>query len=87
MYKLPKRRGRGGRGNSGIARKKTFFFQEVFPYTGEWPQVLFVPTDAIRVAASPRIGVGPGFDSQGSVNFFPNTAFPTYTESMSKLLG
>ena len=45
------------------------------------------PTDAIRAAVSPRIGVGPGFDSQGSVNFFPNTAFPTYTESMSKLLG
>ena len=29
----------------------------------------FNPTDAIRVAVSPRIGVGPGFDSQGSVNF------------------
>ena len=56
-------------------------------FSGEWPQVFFNPTDAIRVAASPRIGVGPGFDSQGSVNFFPNTAFPTYTESMSKLLG
>ena len=29
----------------------------------------FNPTDAMRVAVSPRIGVGPGFDSQGSVNF------------------
>ena len=25
-------RGRGGRGNLGNARKKTFFFMEVFPY-------------------------------------------------------
>ena len=30
MYKLPERRG-GGRGNLGNARKKTFFFHEVFP--------------------------------------------------------
>ena len=34
------------------------------------------PTDAIRVAVSPRIGVGPGFDSQGSVNFFTKYCFP-----------
>ena len=38
------------------------------------------------VAGPPWIGVGPGFDSQGSVNFLPNTAFPTYSESMTKLL-
>ena len=36
----------------------------------------FKPTDAIRVAVSPRIGVGPGFDSQGSVNFFTKYCFP-----------
>ena len=39
-------------------------------FSGEWPQVFFNPTDAIRVAVSPRIGVGPGFDSQVCVNFF-----------------
>ena len=32
MYKLPKRRGGGGRGNLGNTREKTFFLQEVFPY-------------------------------------------------------
>ena len=31
MYNLPETGGGGGRGNSGNARKKTFFFQEVFP--------------------------------------------------------
>ena len=36
----------------------------------------FNPTDATRVAGSPRIGVGPGFDSQGSVNFFNKYCFP-----------
>ena len=30
----------------------------------------------IRVAGSPRIGVGPGFDSQGSVTFFHKYCFP-----------
>ena len=45
-----------------------------------------LPTDARMVAGPPQIGVGPGFDSQGSVNFLPNTAFPTYSESMTKLL-
>ena len=39
-------------------------------FSGEWPQVFFNPTDARRVAAPPRIGVGLGFDSQGGVNFF-----------------
>jgi hypothetical protein len=38
-------------------------------YSGEWPQVFFNPTDTIMVANSPRIGVGPGFDSQGCVTF------------------
>ena len=36
----------------------------------------FNPTDTTRVAVSPRIGVGPGFDSQGSVNFFIKYCFP-----------
>ena len=36
----------------------------------------FNPTEAVRVAASPRIGVGPGFDSQGSVTFFHKYCFP-----------
>ena len=36
----------------------------------------FNPTDATRVASSPRLGVGPGFDSQGSVNFFNKYCFP-----------
>ena len=45
-------------------------------FSGEWPQVFFKPTDAIRVAVSPRIGVGPGFDSQGTVNFFTKYCFP-----------
>ena len=77
MYKLPERGGaREGEVIRAMPERKHSFFQEVFPYTGEWPQVLFVPTDAIRVAASPRIGVGPGFDSQGSVHFFTKYCFP-----------
>ena len=36
----------------------------------------FKPTDATRVAGSPQIGVGPGFDSQGSVTFFHKYCFP-----------
>ena len=32
-------------------------------------KVFLNPTDTIRVANSPRIGVGPGFDSQGCVTF------------------
>ena len=36
----------------------------------------FNPTDAIRVAVSPRIGVGPGFDSQGSVTVAQKVAQP-----------
>ena len=31
---------------------------------------------SLRVAVSPWIGVGPGFDSQGSVNFFTKYCFP-----------
>ena len=38
--------------------------------------MMIKPTDAIRVAVSPRNGVGPGFDSQGSVNFFTKYCFP-----------
>ena len=34
-------------------------------------------TGARMVAGPHRIGVGPGFDSQGSVIFLLNTAFPT----------
>ena len=34
------------------------------------------PTDAVRVARPPRIGVSPGFDSQDSVNFFTKYCFP-----------
>ena len=34
------------------------------------------PTDAVRVARPPRIGVSPGFDSQDSVNFFIKYCFP-----------
>ena len=36
----------------------------------------FNPTDAIVVTGPPRIGVGPGFDSQGSVIFFNKYCFP-----------
>ena len=36
----------------------------------------FNPTDAIMVTGPPRIGVGPGFDSQGSVTFFYKYCFP-----------
>ena len=36
----------------------------------------FNPTDATRVAGSPRLGVGPRFDSQGSVIFFNKYCFP-----------
>ena len=36
----------------------------------------FKPTDTIMVANSPRIGVGPGFDSQGCVTFFHKYCFP-----------
>ena len=45
-------------------------------YSGEWPQVFFKPTDTIMVPNSPRIGVGPGFDSQGCVTFFHKYCFP-----------
>ena len=55
-------------------------------FSGEWPQVFFNPTDAIRVAVSPRIGVGLGSIPRVVYISLPNTAFPTYTESMSKLL-
>ena len=47
-----------------------FSFEEMFN------SIFFNPTDATRVAGSPRIGVGPGFDSQGSVNFFNKYCFP-----------
>ena len=33
------------------------------------------PTDAIMVTLPPWIGVGPGFNSQGSVNFFLKYCF------------
>ena len=39
-------------------------------------KVFFKPTDTIMVANSPRIGVGPGFDSQGCVTFFHKYCFP-----------
>ena len=58
-------------------------------YSGEWPHVnfFFNPTDATRVARSPRLGVGPGFDSQGSVIFFLKQirTFPTCIESIGLL--
>ena len=51
-------------------------------YSGEWPHVIFFnPTDATRVAKSPRLGVGPGFDSQGSVTFFHKYCFPNLHRS------
>ena len=36
----------------------------------------FKPTDTIMVATSPRIGVGLGSDSQGSVTLFHKYCFP-----------
>ena len=45
----------------------------------------FKPTDTIVVANSPRIGVGPGSDSQGCVTFFHKYCFPTCTESIGLL--
>ena len=42
----------------------------------DYLKFFFNPTDATRVAGSPRIGVGPGFDSQGSVTFFNKYCFP-----------
>ena len=36
----------------------------------------FKPTDTIMVAKSPRTGVGPGFDSQGSVILFHKYCIP-----------
>ena len=44
--------------------------------TKQNPKKIFNPTDATRVARSPRLGVGPGFDSQGSVTFFNKYCFP-----------
>ena len=40
-----------------------------------WPSFKST-TDTIMVATSPRIGVGPGFDSQGSVTLFHKYCFP-----------
>ena len=37
---------------------------------------IFNPTDARMDAGPPQIGVGPGFDSQGSINFFTKYCFP-----------
>ena len=56
-------------------------FQLLLPAATQYKDVVpmmifFNPTDAIRVAGSPRIGVGPGFDSQGSVTFFHKYCFP-----------
>ena len=42
----------------------------------KYPHVFFKPTDTIMVAKSPRTGVGPGFDSQGSVPLFHKYCFP-----------
>ena len=53
-----------------IAYRTTYCFSRYLYF------YFFKPTDAIRVAVSPRIGVGPGFDSQGSVNFFTKYCFP-----------
>ena len=58
-------------------RKVTDFLPTLLGCSGEWPHVKFFnPTDATRVAKSPRLGVGPGFDSQGSVTFFHKYCFP-----------
>ena len=37
---------------------------------------IFNPTDAIMVTKTPRIGEGPGFDSQGSATLFIKYCFP-----------
>ena len=42
----------------------------------EWSILYFNPTDTSIVTTSPCIGVGPGFDSQGSVTFFHKYCFP-----------
>ena len=42
----------------------------------EWSILYFNPTDTSMVTKSPRIGVGLGFDSKGSVTFFHKYCFP-----------
>ena len=55
--------------------------------TPEKERTSFNPTDNSMVTKSPRIGVGPGFDSQGSVIFFLKQirTFPTCIESIGLL--
>ena len=59
-------------------------------YIIEWPHVIFLTQqtqDTTMVTMIPRIGEGPGLDSQGSVTqHITSIAFPTCFESMAKLL-
>ena len=48
------------------------------PCSSKYPNIYFNPTDAIMVTGPPRIGVGLGFDSQGSVSFLDKYCFPNF---------
>ena len=58
------------------SQRPEFSHAPFLPTLSQKSIISFNPTDATRVAGSPRIGVGPGFDSQGSVTFFNKYCFP-----------
>ena len=45
-------------------------------YSGEWPQVFLTQQTLEGLPHLPGLENGPGFDSQGSVNFFTKYCFP-----------
>ena len=45
-------------------------------FSGEWPQVFLTQQTLEGLPHLPGLENGPGFDSQGSVNFFTKYCFP-----------
>jgi hypothetical protein len=45
-------------------------------FSGEWPQVFLTQQTLEGLLHLPGLENGPGFDSQGSVNFFTKYCFP-----------
>ena len=65
-----------GRALPRNAASPPVLWETLLGFNGEWPQVFLTQQTLEGLPHLPGLENGPGFDSQGSVNFFTKYCFP-----------